>query len=57
MAAIKRKPQKSRPTPSPRASITFQIDLYQSLEALAKKNETSIPWLECEAAEQYIADE
>jgi hypothetical protein len=54
MAAIKRKPPKSRPTPSPRASITFQIDLYQSLEDLAKKSETSIAWLECEATDKYI---
>jgi hypothetical protein len=55
MAAIKRKPQVSKPTPSPRASITFQIDHHQSSEDPAKKNEISIAWLEGEVTEKYIA--
>jgi hypothetical protein len=42
---------------SPRASVTFPPDLYQALEALAKKNKVSVAWVVREAAERYVADQ
>jgi hypothetical protein len=57
MDAIKRKTQQSRPTPSPRASVNFPVDRYQTHEDLAKKKKASITWVVCEAADKYIADQ
>jgi hypothetical protein len=57
MDAIKRKTQQSRPTPSPRGSVNFPVDLYQSFEDLAKKKKASITWAACEAAEKNFVDQ
>jgi predicted DNA-binding protein len=57
MAAGKRKVQKSKAAPSPRASITFPPDLYRTLEDLAKKKKVSVAWVVREAAEKYAGDQ
>ena len=40
-----------------RASISFQSDIYQSLEKLAKQKKVSLAWVVREAAERYVAKE
>ena len=39
-----------------RASISFPLDVYRSLEALARQNKVSLAWVVREAAEKYVAD-
>ena len=57
MAAARRKAQKSKAAPSPRASVTFPTDLYNTLEHLAKKKKVSVAWVVREAVEKYVADQ
>jgi predicted DNA-binding protein len=57
MPAIRRKPHKARPFRSPRTSVTFPLDLYETLESLAKKKKVSVAWVVREAAERYVADQ
>ena len=40
-----------------RASISFQSDIYQSLERLAIQKKVSLAWVVREAAERYVAEE
>jgi predicted DNA-binding protein len=42
---------------SSRASVTFPCDLYNNLEALAKRKKVSVAWIVRDAAEKYVADE
>jgi len=42
---------------TPRASITFPPELYQTLEAIAKQKKVSLAWVVREAAEQYVANQ
>ncbi len=39
-----------------RATISFQSDLYKTLEDIARQKKVSLAWVVREAAEQYIAD-
>ena len=57
MPVTKPKSQKSRPASSPRTSVTFPPELYQTLEDLAKKKKVSVAWVVRDAAEKYVADE
>ena len=57
MATAKRKDQKIKVSTSPRASVTFPPDLYQTLEELAKKKKVSVAWIVRDAAEKYVADQ
>jgi hypothetical protein len=57
MPAARRKTHKSRPSHSPRASVTFTPELYQTLEDLAKKKKVSVAWVVRDAAERYVADQ
>ncbi len=41
---------------SVRATISFQSDLYKTLEDIARQKKVSLAWVVREAAEQYIAD-
>jgi len=41
---------------SPRASITFPPDIYQTLEQIAKQKKVSIAWVVRDAAEKYVAE-
>ena len=39
-----------------RATISFPLELYQTLEAVAGQKKVSLAWVVREAVEQYIAD-
>jgi metal-responsive CopG/Arc/MetJ family transcriptional regulator len=41
---------------SPRASVTFPPDIYQTLEQIAKQKKVSIAWVVRDAAEKYVAE-
>lgn len=41
---------------SSRASVSFPVELYQTLEHLAKEKKVSVAWIVREAAEKYVAD-
>lgn len=41
---------------SVRATISFPLDLYQTLEGIAQQKKVSLAWVVREAVEQYIAD-
>jgi predicted DNA-binding protein len=41
---------------SVRATISFPLELYQTLEEVAGQKKVSLAWVVREAAEQYIAD-
>lgn len=57
MPVTKRKGQKIKPSQSPRTSVTFPPDLYQTLEDLAKKKKVSVAWIVRDAAEKYVAEQ
>jgi hypothetical protein len=57
MATAKRTARKTEPTPSPRVSVTFPSDLYQTLQELAKMKKVSVAWVVREASEKYVADQ
>jgi hypothetical protein len=40
-----------------RASVTFPIDLYRTLEQIAKQKKVSVAWVVREAAEKYVAEQ
>lgn len=40
-----------------RASISFPVEIYQTLECLAKQKKVSLAWVMRDAAEKYVADE
>lgn len=42
---------------STRTSVTFPVDVYASLELVAKRKKVSVAWVIREAAERYVADE
>jgi len=57
MPGSRRKPQTTRISRSPRTSVTFPPDIYQTLEDLAKKKKVSVAWVVRDAAEKYIAEQ
>jgi predicted DNA-binding protein len=57
MRTARRKEQKIKAPQSPRASVTFPPELYQTLEDLAKKKKVSVAWIVRDAAEKYVADQ
>lgn len=40
-----------------RASISFQPDLYGTLQGLARQKKVSLAWVVRDAAERYVVDE
>ena len=42
---------------SHRASVSFPPELYETLEAIARKKKVSVAWVVREAAERYVADQ
>jgi metal-responsive CopG/Arc/MetJ family transcriptional regulator len=42
---------------SPRISITFPPDLYQTIEVIAKEKKVSLAWVVRDAAEKYITEQ
>lgn len=57
MLTARHKTRKNRPLHSPRTSVTFSPELYQTLEYLAKKKKVSVAWVVRDAAEKYVADQ
>ena len=57
MSATRRKMHKTKPFQSPRTSVTFSAELYQTLGDLAKKKKVSVAWIVRDAAEKYVADQ
>jgi predicted DNA-binding protein len=45
---------RSRPSPWIRASISFPVEIYRALDALAIKKKVSLAWIVRDAAERYI---
>lgn len=43
--------------PAPRASVTFPLDLYRTLEQIAKQKKVSVAWVVRDATEKYVADQ
>jgi predicted DNA-binding protein len=50
-------PSKTTRPVTPRASISFPPDVYETLAAIAKSKKVSVAWVVREAAEKYIADQ
>jgi predicted DNA-binding ribbon-helix-helix protein len=42
---------------SPRTSVTFPPDLYQTLEQLAGRKKVSVAWIVRDAAERYVEEQ
>jgi predicted DNA-binding protein len=57
MPAVRRRTRKTKDLRSPRTSVTFPADTYQTLATLAQKKKVSVAWIVRDAAERYIADE
>jgi metal-responsive CopG/Arc/MetJ family transcriptional regulator len=47
---------KSQNTRTVRASISFPLEVHETLEGIAKEKKVSFAWVVREAAERYIAD-
>ena len=51
---VGKKPRITTAASTPRASVSFPPELYQTLEAIAKQKKVSIAWVVREAAEKYV---
>lgn len=40
-----------------RASVSFPLELYQTLEKLARQKKVSLAWVVRDAAEKYVAEQ
>jgi predicted DNA-binding protein len=47
---------KTQSTAVLRASISFPLDVYETLEIIAKEKKVSLAWVVREAAERYIGE-
>lgn len=50
------KSMKTLAAPAVRASISFPLALYETLEDIAKQKKVSLAWVVRDAAEKYVAD-
>lgn len=58
MPSTKHKPtQKPKRAPAPRVSVTFPLELYETLEAIARSKKVSVAWVVRDAAEKYVAEQ
>ena len=51
------KPVQDAPIASLRASVSFPVELYQTLEAIARQKKVSVAWVVREATAQYVVDQ
>ena len=51
------KPVQDVPIASLRASVSFPVELYQTLEAIARQKRVSVAWVVREATAQYVVDQ
>ena len=42
---------------TPRASVSFPPDLYNTVEQIARQKKVSVAWVVREATEKYVADQ
>jgi hypothetical protein len=56
LAEMKGKSMKVHSASAVRASISFPLDLYETLEELAKQKKVSLAWVVRDAAERYVAN-
>ena len=57
MTTTKPRAGKAEMQRSPRISITFPSDLYQTIEVIAKQKKVSLAWVVRDAAEKYITEQ
>jgi hypothetical protein len=57
LAEMKGKSLKVQSASAVRASISFPLDLYETLEELAKQKKVSLAWVVRDAAERYVANQ
>ena len=57
MPARKRKKTKMKTAAMPRASVSFPLDIYRTIEQIAKQKKVSVAWVVRDAAEKYVADQ
>jgi hypothetical protein len=57
LAEMKGKSMKVHSVSAVRASISFPLDLYETLEELAKQKKVSLAWVVRDATERYVADQ
>ncbi len=57
MPTNRKAPTKIGATSGPRASITFPLGLYRTLEEIAKQKKVSLAWVVRDAAEKYVAEQ
>lgn len=48
---------KPRSPTTVRASISFPLDLYESLEQIAREKKVSLAWVVRDAVERYVAEQ
>ena len=51
-----RKKMKAQSTAQVRATISFPLNVYETLEAIAKQKKVSLAWVVREAAEKYLEE-
>jgi metal-responsive CopG/Arc/MetJ family transcriptional regulator len=57
MTTTKPRAGKAETPSSPRISITFPSDLYQTIEVIAKQKKVSLAWVVRDAMEKYITEQ
>jgi metal-responsive CopG/Arc/MetJ family transcriptional regulator len=57
MAQQRIKHEVTKEESSVRASISFPLELYRTLEGIAKKKKVSLAWVVRDAAEKYVAEQ
>lgn len=55
--SVRQQRGKKKAARSSRVSVTFPMELYRTLEDLAKKKKVSTAWVVRDAAERYVADQ
>lgn len=54
MSSVKKSASHSTPK-STRTSVSFPVELYETLEAIANKNKVTVAWVIRDAADKYVA--
>lgn len=49
--------QKARKAKKVRASVSFPLDLYDTVEKIAAEKKVSVAWVVRDAVEKYVADQ
>lgn len=57
MRGNRQRTAKTKNAASHRASVSFPPELYETLEAIARRKKVSVAWVVREASERYVADQ